>query len=284
MSKKTKIWLTVATVFVLSGFVLFGGAMMALKWDFAALLTAEYKTNEYEIAENFSDISIKNGTTNVLFVPWEQTNVKVVCYEREKEEHTVLVKDGRLSIELTDTRKWYEHIGISFAVPKITVYLPQAKYRTLSVKSSTGSINLEGIAVDSLDLSVSTGRITVADVDCIGDVRINVTTGIANVSDVRCKNIISSGSTGDIFLENVIATQKLSVKRDTGDVIFDRCDAEEIYVETDTGNVKGTLLSDKIYITSTSTGRINVPKSMSGGICDITTSTGNISIEKANSN
>ncbi len=284
MSKKTKIWLTVATLLVLSGFVLFGGVMMALEWDFAALSTAEYKTNEYEITEDFSDISIKNDTANVLFVPWEQATAKVVCYEREKEEYNVFVKDGRLNIELTDTRKWYEHIGINFALPKITVYIPQTEYGTLSVKSSTGSITLEGIAADSLDLAVSTGKITVADVNCNGDIKINVTTGKANVSDVRCKNIMSSGSTGDIFLTNVIATQKLSVKRDTGDVIFDGCDAEEIYVETDTGSVKGTLLSDKTYITSTSTGRTDVPKSTSGGICEITTSTGNISIGKVNSN
>ena len=52
-----------------------------------------------------------------------------------------------------------------------------------------------------------------------------------------------------------------------------------IMVKTSTGNVKGTLLSDKIFVTDTSTGRVSVPKTTSGGKCEITTSTGDIEIE-----
>ena len=60
---------------------------------------------------------------------------------------------------------------------------------------------------------------------------------------------------------------------------FNACDAAEIYVETDTGDVKGTLLSDKVYIVFTDTGKINVPKAVTGGRCEISTDTGNIKIE-----
>ena len=49
-------------------------------------------------------------------------------------------------------------------------------------------------------------------------------------------------------------------------------------VNTSTGDVNGTLLSEKIFITDTSTGRVSVPKTTSGGKCEITTSTGDINI------
>jgi DUF4097 and DUF4098 domain-containing protein YvlB len=61
-------------------------------------------------------------------------------------------------------------------------------------------------------------------------------------------------------------------------VKFERCDASELYIELDTGDVTGSLLSDKVFIAQSDTGRVNVPKSVTGGRCEITTDTGDIKI------
>ena len=79
-------------------------------------------------------------------------------------------------------------------------------------------------------------------------------------------------------MKNVIASEIFDIDTETGKVTFDRCDAREISVETDTGRVTGTLLSDKIFFAKTDTGDIEVPKSMSGGKCEIETDTGDIKI------
>ena len=60
---------------------------------------------------------------------------------------------------------------------------------------------------------------------------------------------------------------------------FDACDAAEILVETSTGDVEGTFLSDKIIFAETDTGRVNVPKGIVGGRCEIKTNTGDIKLE-----
>ena len=52
-----------------------------------------------------------------------------------------------------------------------------------------------------------------------------------------------------------------------------------MFVETDTGDVTGSLLSDKVFITKSDTGSIDVPKTVTGGKCEITTDTGDIKIE-----
>ena len=93
-----------------------------------------------------------------------------------------------------------------------------------------------------------------------------------------CKSLISNGDTGDITLKNVTATEKFLIERDTGDVNFENSDAYEIHVETDTGDVKGTILTEKVFITKTDTGKINVPQTHSGGRCEIETDTGDIII------
>lgn len=149
----------------------------------------------------------------------------------------------------------------------------------MKIKTTTGNICIEDASIGLLDLTVSTGKVTVSGVTCEGDIAVGVSTGKTYLSNICCKNFTSSGSTGDISLNNVIATEKLSINRSTGDVKFDSSDAAEIYIETDTGDVTGSLLTDKVFITQTGTGKINVPKTVNGGRCEITTSTGDIKID-----
>ena len=80
-------------------------------------------------------------------------------------------------------------------------------------------------------------------------------------------------------MKNVTVSGTISVERSTGDVFFDRCDAAALSVATDTGDVTGTLLSDKVFITQTDTGSVDVPPTTSGGICGITTDTGDIRMD-----
>ena len=336
MRTSTKILIIAAISLILVGSMIFGCVMLMLNWDITKLSTDKYETNEHEISESFSSVSVVTETASIVFLPSDNEKCSVVCYEEEKVKHSVSVKDGTLTVEAVNTKKWYEHIGINIGSPKITVYLPLNEYRdlyvktdtgaveipkdftfenieitentgsvkcyasasgslkiktttgsvkcyasasdSLKIKTTTGSIRIEGVSANYIDLSVSTGKVTLSNPVCAGDVRVNVSTGNAELSGVSCKNLTSSGSTGGISLVNVIATEKLSVERSTGSVKFSRSDASDILVKTDTGNVSGSLLSEKVFITSTDTGRIDVPKTANGGRCEITTDTGNIII------
>ncbi len=318
MSKRTKIWLITATSLVVLGLIMFAVVMTAYNWDFTKLSTVQYETNTYALNEDFSNISLKTETADILFATSDDGMCRVVCNEIENEKHSVTVENGTLTVNVVDEKEWYEYIGITIGTPKITVYLPETEYNSLfikestgdieiptefkfkgidissstgdvkafasaseliKIKTSTGDIRVENISAGALDLSVSTGKVNVSNVTCEGDVKINVSTGKTNITDTKCRSVISSGNTGDISLKNVVATEKFSIKRSTGDVSFDGCDANELFVKTDTGDVRGSLLTDKVFIIQTDTGSVDVPKTVTGGRCEITTDTGNIKIE-----
>lgn len=310
-------WLIAAALLVVLGLIIFAAAMTANHWNFSKLSTTKYETNTHEIKEDFSNISINTDTADILLVPSDDGICKVVCTEEANLKHSVTVQDGTLTIDTVDERTWYEHIGITIGTPKITIYLPNTEYTSLfinedtgdveipkqfkfermdiltdtgdvnnyasaskviQIKTSTGYIHVENVSTNMLDLSVSTGNIAVSGAVCESDVNIHVSTGRTNMTDVTCKNLLSSGNTGDIFLKNVIAAGTCSIERSTGDVSFEQCDAAEIFVKTDTGDVTGSMCSEKVFITETSTGDVHIPKSTTGGRCEITTSTGDISI------
>lgn len=292
--------LVAAVLLVVIGLIALAAVMASCGWDLTKLETENFITNTYEITEGFDGISIDTQTADIAFAVSDDGVCRVICTERENEKHAVCVDDGVLLIETADERKWYERIGFSFRAVKLTVCLPETEYATLSIRESTGDIEVPaGFTFDAAALELSTGdvrfsasvRETLKIKTSTGDIRIenmtagalelSVSTGEVTVSDTTCGSLTSSGSTGDAVLTNVTAEGALSVERSTGDVKLDGCDAEEIFVKTSTGDVTGRLRTDKVFVTETSTGSVQVPGTASGGKCGIVTSTGDIRFGEA---
>ena len=277
--KKTTAWLLTAVLLIVAGGVIFSAAMTALGWDFMRLNTNSYETNTYTFEDAVENITIETDVADIRFVTAQDGRCEVVCYEREDETHTVKVENGTLLVETTDNSAWYHHIGFDFGAPEITLYLPQENYAAVKIETSTGDIAVENLSAGTLALTVSTGRVTAKNIHCAGNMEVYVSTGETELTGVRCGSLTSEGSTGNIILTDVVAESVLSVQRSTGDVMFSGCDAAEITVQTDTGDVKGWLLSEKVFMTETDTGRVDVPKTAAGGICTVTTDTGDIQIK-----
>lgn len=314
---KTKIWLIISAVLVIFGLIVFVGVMAVYDFDFAKLSTEKYTTNTYEVSGDFNKIAIDVDTTDVEFAVSKEGQCKIVCTETEKVKHSAGVQNGSLLINIVDTRKWYDYIGIFNGDYKMTVYLPQENYESIiidthtgdisipdtitlynlkidgdtsdvecfapvsncmEIELSTGNITAENFTTGEIDFSTSTGDINIIGVAVGGNIDIETDTGAVKLINVSCKDFSSESDTGDIRLKNTVATGKLLIETDTGDVNFENSDAKELLVKTDTGDVRGNLLTEKIFITETSTGNVNVPKSTTGGKCEIVTSTGDISI------
>ncbi len=317
MSKSTVVWLAVAGCLILAGCIAFGILMSMLQWDFSKLSTGKYETNQYEITEDFRNISVLTDTADVALAFSQDSKATVLCREQENEKHTVRVENGTLFIEVENTRSWHDYVGFNFGTPKITVTVPQSALGSLSmqtdtgdltvpeelsfevidistdtgdvknyasaageikVKAGTGDILVENMSSGKMELSVSTGKVTLRGVSCKGDLNIGVSTGKTALINTSCANLTSQGSTGDILLENTLVAGAINIKRSTGDVSFDRADAFIIAVHTGTGNISGTLLSGKVFTAHTDTGEVRVPQSVAGGACQLTTGTGDIQI------
>ena len=318
MSKRTIIILS--ATFLCLGAILFGGAMSMLKWNFRTLSTVKYETAEHRVLDAFESISVKSDTAKIVFEPSEDGQTTVVCHERAKSPHAVSVRDGVLTVELTEHRRWYDYIGLDLGSPTVTVRLPAGAYAALTVRTKTGDISLpsdfsfdtarlrtstgsvcvsasvsgmlsvetgtgnvsvENLSAGALDLSVSTGRILVSDVCVSGGVSLESSTGKISLVCLECRSLTSESDTGSVFLSDVIAVGKMKIESDTGDVRLTRCDASDIDIETDTGSIVGTILSEKLFDAKSDTGRVRTPEPSGTERCRLRTDTGRIEIDLA---
>lgn len=322
MKKSTKIAVITAAALIVLGIIIAGIGFRGVGFDFEALNTEDIVSNTFEISEEFRKISVETDTAELYFAVSEGDVCRVECVDFANERYTVTVENGVLTVALDDHRAWHENIGIfTVGENSVTVYLPQREYDSLQICENTGDIEMPaelsfeqaviststgdvywaarvaeelsvttdtgeveacGISPRSLALKTNTGDISVSEVRDAQQICIETDTGRIAMTNADCTELSADSNTGDIALKNLIAEESIRIKSDTGGLVFDRCDAAEIFVQTGTGDVTGTLTSDKVFLIETDTGDVDVPKSVTGGRCEIITDTGDIrlSIDK----
>ena len=130
----------------------------------------------------------------------------------------------------------------------------------------------------NISLKTDTGNILLDNIIATGKLAIKTGTGKVNFEACDASEVVIETNTGNVLLDNIIATGKLAIKTGAGKVNFEACDASEVVIETNTGNVTGSFLTDKVVFAESETGNIDIPKVIADEKCEIITDTGNIKI------
>ena len=308
--------LIVAGAVIVGGSLLTGNSFL----DLFSSRAGKMETNTYPVSDPFTSVSVTDTVSDIRFEQSKAGECRVECVEDSKLKHVVTVENGVLTVLQKDERRWSDHIGMFTEPTSVTIYMPGGEYDSLNVKTDTGDVDvpadfsfgtlriesdtadiacLAGASesaefatdtgdirightlLENLKMKTDTGRITIESVSLSGGIQISSRTGSVGLTDITCSGADITTTTGRVTLTRCLISGKLDIETDTGDVLLDAADADEIEIDTDTGDVTGTLLSEKIFFVESNTGKIEVPRSMTGGPCEIETSTGDVKISVA---
>ncbi len=270
--------LGIAVALMVAGGLIVLGAFAAVGFDVTAIGTRRYQTESITVTEEFTALSIDVSTAQVTLAPAADGVCRIEWCHEEKVAVTACVRDGVLTLCERDERRWYEHIGISFGDREaVTVYLPARAYRALSVTVDTGDVMIpQQVEFEDITVHTATGDVA-CEARLARAVSLTTSTGDVTVTGLQSERLTVSVNTGDVLLTDVVAG-KLSVTTDTGDVRLQNSDGDTVCIQTATGDVSGTLRTEKVFIVDTATGDVRVPQSDRGGRCEITTSTGDVTL------
>ncbi len=299
MKNAKKIAISAAFLLVAVGGLMTAAAAVRGDFDMEKMKGLSYEMKTFEVKEAFSDVRVEDAQCNVRILRAADGKCRVVCPEKQDGSiyHTVTVSNGELSVQCHDERKWYQYIGVSFGIPDLEVYLPENEYEQLSACSTAGDIRVEdGFTFAGASLESISGRIRMRSEvkkelqaeTASGDITIEnaspqtlavkTSSGRVALSHIRSGEVTVRSTAGEMELTDVIAEKNLYAKSISGGVALDGCDGGTIRIETTSGSVKGTLLSNKIFLTDSTSGSVKVPRSSAGGDCEITTTSGSIAI------
>ncbi|MBR3929439.1 MAG: DUF4097 family beta strand repeat protein [Clostridia bacterium] len=292
-----KKWARRAAFLFVIGLALALAAFAGAGFSFRNLSGQEMIETVFEPEGEFENISLIAHSSDVKFAPSEDGKTKIVCRTPEKTKYYAKISDNTLLIDSVDTREWFDKLRINWGDMMITVYLPQSAYQNLFVHVTTGNVVIPaGLAFENARIDAATSfvslhaavyekaslKTTTGDIDVKGlnakELSVRLTTGDANLSDVTAKDVYVKTTTGKIRLTNVKASDKLVGECTTGGIRLNACDAGEIDMKATTGDIIGTLLTEKTFEAKAATGTVRVPYSKQGGLCSLETTTGDIDI------
>lgn len=303
MKKSKKILITVAVILVAVGMICGFCGIYSLGFNFNEISTSDFVTHTYTVEDNFTNIIIDDASSNISFYKSNDDKCRVLCDEREKVTHTVVNENNTLTVRVKDERNWFERINIGFFVAdmRVSVYLPKNKYDSLNaasmsgdidvaneftfdnakVGSISGDVSVKADVKQELNISSTSGDVIINNISATECINASSVSGEIDLSNVKGKEIFANTISGGVMLADTVASQKLKANSTSGEIDLKRCDAKNIVLDTVSGEISGTLLSNKQFITETTSGTVNVPQCVSNEECRITTVSGDIYIKIA---
>lgn len=312
-----------AIVCVAAGLLIGFVALAALDFNFFEMGTMDPVTNTYTVTDSFTNIKVWGAECDVRLIPSEDGTCTVLCNETDRITHTVAVKNGTLTIERTDDRRWYEHIGFTWSYwgsMEVVVYLPERAYgdldvRTLSgkadipsdfsfdsakvdgtsgdvhfmaavegelrLKTVSGDIQAGGMNPETLTATSTSGDITLDSITVRAAFICKTVSGDQRISSLACQNATVGSTSGNVFASDLIASEHIRMEAVSGSLNLARCDADTLWLKTVSGDVTGSLRTEKAFVTHTTSGTVRVPDSISGGTCEVKTVSGGIRFDIA---
>lgn len=225
----------------------------------------------------FSGVKARTFSGDVKLLRAQDGVSRVESRHGENVTETVTVDGGVLTI------RHEQKNGPSFgnSHDSVTIYLAADAYDTLSVETASGDVDVPAqFAFQSASVATSSGEVEFA-AQC-GELTVATVSGDAKVRGVHAQRAVLSSVSGKIELKELTADGDLEIGTVSGDVELHRCDAKQLKITTTSGEVEGTLLSPKAFSVHTTSGKAEVPASVSGaGACEVQTVSGDIELRVA---
>ena len=231
--------------------VLCGLLAAGLLCGFAALPAEENAglvPRQFQTAQQIDRISVEDAISNVTIRTADTDHITVDYADTtEKPLYTISAKDGLLSIQTTKE----EIEGKNMSLIKIridgktvsgrpdhdlVITLPQKKYQDVSVALAVGTLSMEGVKASQLtaESAVNTVKLSGIQAD-----QLNAASAVGKMTlrDSQIGNAEIEGNVGGVTVENVTASERLTVSSVVGKISLEDVTAYELIVLTALGQI-----------------------------------------------
>jgi len=213
-------------------------------------------------------LDLENRHIDINYV--DQETLTIDYYKKENDTFTFSVVDGMLVVEHDFESFWLNIFSfnmVSRMYITVTVNIPNTwELDIIDLKTSTGDIDMVFDTVKSYD-----------EVDLYNQ------TGSMHIENVSATTLIAHTSTGDIDMNDIIATNSMKVTLSTGDISLINITTSDFEVSSSTGDIGLNQITAEDAKIDNSTGKIDISNSTFESLeADI--STGKIELDQVVSN
>lgn len=277
---KTRGWVIFGIILIIVGGCCCASALSQVDFDYKKLQLSEgyeEKTETFDFVENLS-VNITIGELEVIthtgdsilveysqddhnkYVVTETNNTLTIKYENEYAFPWSWFNFNNFYVKVSLPQQIMNNVTLKATTGEIDIRNIDVK--TLKIKATTGSVDLNNVNADDVDLSCTTGSIVIKNSTINHLLDISATTGEVKLNNVICTKITGNCTTGDIKAEDLTCPY-IDFNVTTGSIKLNLIGQKSDYkitVHTTLGdsNISSTSSGDKTLILKTTTGDIKV--------------------------
>lgn len=271
-----------------------------------------------DASDSVQCIEIDAAEADVQLLAAEDNVLHLVCNEMEPNSCSAEINGDTLTLHWTRAWKWQDIFDFSFGAPKLTLYVPKDLRAQIRIHSESGDIGIEGIGANQLEITSKSGNLQVqgAEMDQLyaqsqsGDIHLahfqsskevqaETASGNIRIEDgyvpsldshsgsgdqalkaLRLDNLSATSTSGDQKLSDVHAQVRMDVQTTSGNISLETVDGEALFMQTDSGDIHGSLATGKRFSASSGSGNVYIPESSdNAGTFEARSSSGDIRID-----
>ncbi len=286
------------TLLVLGLLLLFLGTMMSVSWG-----GAKVEEKSAEIPGSFTGLIVEELSADVQVLPSTDGKLRLEYKESEFDRLDSSPEDGLLRLTRNDRRPWYRKF-FNQSLGTTTIYLPEADYQLLQLRTISGDLTLEGpfraeesalhsisgdqsvngLQTDSLRFYSVSGDLTLSAIDCSGELQVETTSGDITIRKLTAGSLEIESISGDCQMQTAELAGHLSIRTTSGEIVLKESDAKTLDIESVSGDVNLALKTVKRVEFDTVSGKVNIADSDSfAELCRIHTVSGWITVKHSKS-
>ncbi|SBW05247.1 conserved exported hypothetical protein [uncultured Eubacteriales bacterium] len=232
--------------------------------------------------EPFTALDVDVDLGDVYFIPSNHYGVELSWQGEDYALH-YSNKNGKLKVWSTSSVRLGVDLGFGYGA-EVRVYFPEgAEFESVTVKTSLGSAELEGLRAGRLDLEADLGSVAVTDA-VVGESTMNLSLGDLELKRITARTLDLTLSLGALVGDEVSTSESLTVENDMGSVVLAGAFEGHTKIVDDMGSVELTVAgaeADYGYDLRTSMGNVTINGKDAGDEADHRGGTHTIEVENS---
>ena len=198
----------------------------------------------HHISRDFDRIRIDVIAADVELIPSEDDKCRVMTKDSEYVEYTVSVVEDTLVVCATDTRKWYERLFTpSVSGRSVKVALPREAYKSLTVETISGNVNINVRYTFSEDVTLTSTSGTIGTAAAIGGhLDLRSTSGdlyaMGFLNTVTARSTSGKVSLGGKTVDGDCIATTAELKTTSGEIRVKTATLESLTAQTGSGGIR----------------------------------------------
>jgi lia operon protein LiaG len=237
-------------------------------------------------ASEIKRLKVTTGSTNVELTPTSQENVilelKGQVSKKLEDAYQLNMSQSTDMLDVSiSKRKSFVLFGFTIDRSKLNVRVPEKWFETLTVQTSSGDVEAEGLTANAINFRASSGELRVKRTETKAGLSLEASSGEIRVEQLKTPAAIAiQTSSGEIDAREMEASS-INVRANSGDIDVRSVVASKVSIRTSSGEIKVRELEGNLTAEASS-GDIEITNRDIKGEWNLSASSGDVTVKLDN--